>query len=96
VQEKHLAKPTRLNPSFLLCVFIPGSTSVLCSRQSAGTGCPEAVESPPWRSSKSNWPWPWAPSPDVHSAAGVGPGGHKEPCQHQLLYDPALQSMLLK
>jgi len=34
---------------------------VLCRWQSSGTGCPEAVGSPPWGSPAAAWTWPWAP-----------------------------------
>jgi len=39
-------------------IWTSGSSSVLCRWWS--TGCPEAVESPPWRPSNA-WMWAWEP-----------------------------------
>lgn len=36
-------------------LWTPGGTPVLCGCWSTHTGCPEAVESPPWRSSEATW-----------------------------------------
>jgi len=42
-------------------LWTPGSIAVLCRCQSTGTGCPQAVGSPPWGWLKAAWMWAWAP-----------------------------------
>lgn len=41
-------------------LWILGSNSMLFRWQSIGTGCSEAVESPPRRSPEASWVWSWA------------------------------------
>ena len=53
-------------------LWTPGSSSVLCSWRSTGTGCPEAVGSPPWRYAKAAWMWAWHPAVGAPAGTGVG------------------------
>jgi len=36
-----------------------GNNSTLCGQPGTGTGYPEALQSPPWRSSEDTWTCPW-------------------------------------
>ena len=58
---------------------------------STGTGCPEAVGSPPWRPSEATWPWAWAPCSGCPCWSRGRPEGSGVPCQPQ----PSWGSMIL-
>jgi len=49
--------------------------------RSTGTGCPEAVGSPPWGCSEAAWPWVWAPCSGCLCWSRGGSEGHRGPCQ---------------
>jgi len=77
---------TRGRGRYLECRRFPlntRSTAVLCRWRSTGTGCPEAVGSPSWRSPEAAWPWAWAPCSGWPCCSGAGTGGPRRPCLPQ-------------
>lgn len=63
------------------------STSAWCGWQSTGTGYPEAVGSPPWRSPATTWPWSCAFCSGWPCWRWGGPEGSRGPCQPQPFWD---------